>query len=233
VRPTAGSIRVGGEVLYDGAGGVEVPAHRRRIGYVPQHHSLFPFRDVAANVAFGLPRRERTRDNPRVEELLQELGIHQLAAAHPGSLSGGERQRVALARALAVRPRLLLLDEPFAAIDQQGRIELRRILRQTLENHDMPAVVVTHDPEEALTLGDHLVLFDRGRTVRSGEPASLLRQGRTVTLSGKLETDPVASAKGRSTARLRDVTLEAPEELLETGRDGRVVLRLQAPREDS
>jgi molybdate transport system ATP-binding protein len=106
-------------------------------------------------------------------------------------------------------------------------------LRQTLENHDMPAVVVTHDPEEALTLGDHLVLFDRGRTVRSGEPASLLRSGRTVTLTGELETEPVASAEGRSTARLREVTLEAPEELLETGPDGRVVLRLQAPREDS
>lgn len=233
VHPTAGSIRVGGEVLYDGANGVEVPAHRRRIGYVPQHHSLFPFGDVAANVAFGLPRRERTRDNPRVKELLEELGIDQLAAAHPGSLSGGERQRVALARALAVRPRLLLLDEPFAAIDQEGRIDLRRILRQTLDDHDMPAVVVTHDPEEALTLGDHLVLFDRGRTVRSGAPASLVRRGQTVTLSGELETEPMTTSDGRSTVRLREVTLEGPEELLETGPDGRVVLRLQTPRDDS
>jgi molybdate transport system ATP-binding protein len=233
VRPTAGSIRVGGEVLFDGDSGVEVPAHRRRIGYVPQHDSLFPFSDVAANVAFGLPRKERTRDNPRVKDLLEELGIHQLAAAHPGSLSGGERQRVALARALAVRPRLLLLDEPFAAIDQEGRIELRRILRQTLDNHDMPAVVVTHDPEEALTLGDHLVLFDRGRTVRSGEPASLLRRGQTVMLTGELDAEQGTTADGRSTVRLREVTLEAPEELLETGADGRVVLRLQTPRDDS
>jgi molybdate transport system ATP-binding protein len=233
VQPTAGSIRVAGEVLYNGADGVEVPAHRRRLGYVPQHYSLFPFRDVTANVAFGLPWRERTLDNPRVRELLEELGILHLAAAHPGSLSGGERQRVALARALAVRPRLLLLDEPFAAIDQEGRIELRRILRQTLENHDMPAVVVTHDPEEALTLGDQLVLFDRGRTIRSGEPASLLRSGRTVTLSGELETEPERAAEGRSTVRLRGVTLEAPEELLKTGPDGRVVLRLQTPRDES
>ncbi|MGB5814068.1 MAG: ATP-binding cassette domain-containing protein, partial [Thermoanaerobaculia bacterium] len=153
--------------------------------------------------------------------------------AHPGSLSGGERQRVALARALAVRPRLLLLDEPFAAIDQEGRIDLRRILRQTLDNHDMPAVVVTHDPEEALTLGDHLVLFDRGRTVRSGAPASLVRRGQTVTLSGELETEPMTTSDGRSTVRLREVTLEGPEELLETGPDGRVVLRLQTPRDDS
>ena len=88
VRPTAGSIRVGGEVLYDSTGSVEVPAHRRRIGYVPQHHSLFPFRDVAANVAFGLPRRERTRDNPRVKELLEELGIRHLAAAHRALTDG-------------------------------------------------------------------------------------------------------------------------------------------------
>lgn len=112
VRPLRGRIVLQGEVLFDGARRIHVPAHRRRIGYVPQHNSLFPFADVARNVAFGLPRRERRPDHPLVRALLAEFGLEHLARARPHSLSGGERQKVALARALVVEPRLLLLDEP-------------------------------------------------------------------------------------------------------------------------
>ncbi len=229
IRPERGWIRIGGEVLFDGARRIHVPAHRRRLGYVPQSRSLFPFRDVSGNVAFGLPRRERRRSHPRVEDLMGELGIRDLAAADPESLSGGERQRVALARALAVRPRLLLLDEPCGAIDRRGRAELHRVLRRALDHYDIPAVVVTHDPDEALTLGDNLVLFDRGRTVAAGDPASLLGRGRSVLVSGRLDGRVSAIRNGRVSVRLREALLEGPESVVEQQGDGRILVRLQTP----
>ena len=174
VTPTSGRITVKGDVLFDAKNGIDIPAHKRGLGYVPQHHSLFPFCDVMSNVLFGLPRAERDRNDPRVQALLEELGIDHLAGARPDSLSGGERQRVALARALAVRPKLVLLDEPFAAIDYDGRGALRETLTRTLAQHETPAVFITHDPDEARAVGDRLVLFERGRTVRAGTPATIL-----------------------------------------------------------
>ena len=169
-----GFVRVGGETLFDSARGLDLPAHRRRIGYVPQHHALFPFCDAAANVAFGLPRRERRRDAPRVQALLREVGIAHLAAARPASLSGGERQRVALARALAVEPRLLLLDEPFASIDHDGRAALWLTLREVLARRATPAVLVTHDAGEARRVGQAAVRLEAGRSVASGDPAAVI-----------------------------------------------------------
>ena len=174
VTPSSGRIVVAGETLFDADAKIDVPAHKRHLGYVPQHHSLFPFCDVMANVLFGLPRAQRNRKDPRILALLEELGIDHLARARPESLSGGERQRVALARALAVRPRLLLLDEPFAAIDFDGRQALRDTLRRTLAQHQTPAVFITHEPREARALGDRLVLFERGHTLRTGTPEEIL-----------------------------------------------------------
>jgi len=173
VKPDAGHIRVCGVTMFDDQG-AWVPAHQRRIGYVPQHHSLFPFCSVADNVAFGLSRAERHSGSRRVDELIEELGIAHLRNAMPGNLSGGERQRVALARALAVEPRLLVLDEPFASIDYDGRDELRRSLRRTLERHGTPALFVTHDPNEARQLADRVVRFERGKTSASGSADEIL-----------------------------------------------------------
>lgn len=171
--PTRGRIQLGDRVLFDDAAGIDVPTRDRRIGYVPQHHSLFPFLTVAENVAFGLPRKRRRAD-PAVTALIEELELGHLADARPSSLSGGERQRVALARALAVEPDLLLLDEPFASIDQAGRRRLRKVVADTLERHATPAVLVTHDPDEAHDLGTHAVLYERGHTVQSGPLAELI-----------------------------------------------------------
>ena len=173
VRPKGGRIIVRDRVLFDADDGTWVPPHQRNIGYVPQHHSLFPFCNVRDNVAFGLPRAERARSTI-VEQLIEELGIAHLRKAMPASLSGGERQRVALARALAVRPKLLVLDEPFASIDVTGRGDLRTIVRETLQRHGMPALFVTHDPTEAREMGDWTVLFERGRTTDEGRPHELL-----------------------------------------------------------
>jgi molybdate transport system ATP-binding protein len=182
ITPLSGYLRVGGETLYDSERGIDVPTHRRRLGYVPQHHSLFPFCSVARNVSFGLPRRERRDDHPRVLQLLEELGLAHLARARPASLSGGERQRAALARALAVRPRLVLLDEPFSAVDREGRDALRVSVRATLEHHGIPAVFVTHDPEEAIALGDRLVRYRRGATDEAGDPEALLPMAAKLSL---------------------------------------------------
>ena len=206
-----GHVRVAGETLLDSARGVCVPAHDRRVGFVPQQHALFPFLDVAANVAFGLPRSERR--GPRVTALLDEMGLARLASARPESLSGGERQRVAVARALAVRQRLLLPDEPFASIDREGRAALRALVREVIDRRGVPAVLVTHDAAEAIAMGDRLVRFGRGRTMESGSPRSLLPTRDEVILEGSLHS-VAPTPEGRARATLRDAVIEAPEELL-------------------
>jgi len=175
---TAGHVHVDGVALLDTARGRSIPVHERRIGYVPQSQALFPFLDVAANVGFGLPRvlgrGARHARASRTHEWLVELGIAHLASAYPESLSGGERQRVALARALAVEPRLLLLDEPFASIDEDGAAALRDVVREVIRRHHVPAVLVTHDVDEAIALGDRLVRFARGKTAEAGDPRAML-----------------------------------------------------------
>jgi ABC-type sulfate/molybdate transport systems ATPase subunit len=172
VAVKAGHVRASDVTFVDTARGVVMPVRERRIGYVPQHQSLFPFLDVAGNVGFGLPRAERA--GPRVEEILEETGLLTLRHASPASLSGGERQRVALARALAPEPRLLLLDEPFAALDDDGRAALRKVVQGAIVRRAIPAVLVTHDRDEALAMGDWMVRFERGRTRESGVPSELL-----------------------------------------------------------
>jgi molybdate transport system ATP-binding protein len=234
LRPTQGFVRVEGLALFDRARRIDVPVHKRRLGYVPQFQSLFPFLDVASNIAFGLPRADRKAERPAIVALLEELGIAHLARAHPADLSGGERQRVALARALAVKPRLLLLDEPFASIDQDGRTALREVLRDTLQRRAVPAVFVTHDPDEALQLGDTLVRFERGRTAESGLPDGLLRRGQAVTVSGQ-PSEPVDLGDGRARVTLRNASVEGPSEMLKAREDEPLTLSLRtrprAPRE--
>ncbi len=178
IRPQRGRIRVHNDTVFDSETGSWVAPHRRRIGYVPQHHALFPFCDVLSNIVFGLPRAERKVPSKRIEGLIDELGLRALRSAMPTNLSGGERQRVALARALAVKPRLLVLDEPFASIDAPGRAELRNVVCETISRHSIPAVFVTHDPIEAFQLGARVVRFERGRTVAEGPVSELLATAR-------------------------------------------------------
>ncbi len=160
VRPARGRVALAGAPLFDDATATDVPVHRRRIGYVPQHQALFPFLDVEENVAFALGRHGASTSDAEVATLLDELGLAALRRRRPASLSGGEKQRVALARALASRPALLLLDEPFAAIDLEGRRDLRKTLRAAIDARDIPAVIVTHDLGDAIAMGDRLVRFE-------------------------------------------------------------------------
>jgi iron(III) transport system ATP-binding protein len=161
-RSSAGTVTVGGRVLNDDR--TQVAAERRRIGYVPQDGALFPHLSAAANIGFGLPRAGRRE---RVAELLDLVGLSGLGDRHPHQLSGGQQQRVALARALAPRPELLLLDEPFAALDAALRTEVRAQVAATLRAANATAVLVTHDVDEALSFADLIAVLRGGRIVQA------------------------------------------------------------------
>ncbi len=170
-----GRIVLDGVVLDDPAAGVHVPTERRPIGVVFQDYLLFPHLSVLDNVAFG-PRSGgagRAAARRRALDLLDRVGLADCAAEKPRALSGGQAQRVALARALATEPRLLLLDEPLAAMDAGARAELRRSLSRHLAGFPGTCLVITHDPIEAMTLGDQLVVLEAGRVVQSGSPDEL------------------------------------------------------------
>ncbi|UWF78391.1 MULTISPECIES: ABC transporter ATP-binding protein [Microbacterium] len=169
-RPDAGRIALDGVVLADER--TLVPAHRRGIGYVPQDGALFPHLTVARNIAFGLPRgaarRERVREMMALTSLAPEF-----ADRMPHELSGGQQQRVALARALAPAPRVLLLDEPFSALDTGLRAQTREATIGILERARVTTLLVTHDQDEALSFGDLIGVVADGALVQHGEPASV------------------------------------------------------------
>jgi molybdate transport system ATP-binding protein len=175
-----GCIRLGGTILDDGAG-VFVPPERRPIGVVFQDYLLFPNLSALENVAFGLRSRGARRTEARAvaAEWLDKVGLADRASAKPRELSGGQGQRVALVRALATRPRLLLLDEPLAALDQTARIEVRHELRTHLATFDGIRLLVSHDPLDAATLADRLVVLEHGRVVQSGTFVDLATRPRS------------------------------------------------------
>src|SRR5277367_2235423 len=165
-----------GSVRFADINWLAMPARERKAGFVFQQYALFKHMTVAENIAFGLkvrPRRERpSRDEiqGRVQELLKLVQLEELGKRYPSQLSGGQRQRVALARALAIEPRMLLLDEPFGALDAQVRRELRRWLRQVHDRAGVTTVFVTHDQEEALDLADRVAVLKDGELVQIGAP---------------------------------------------------------------
>ena len=165
-----------GDLLFGGENLLGKPARERRVGMVFQHYALFRHMTVADNIAFGLTvrpggtRPSRAQIKARVGELLGLVQLEGLDKRYPNQLSGGQRQRVALARALAIEPRMLLLDEPFGALDAKVRKELRRWLRHIHDQTDVTTLFVTHDQEEALDLADRVVLLNKGRIEQVGRP---------------------------------------------------------------
>ncbi|BDG70549.1 sulfate/molybdate ABC transporter ATP-binding protein [Roseomonas fluvialis] len=182
--PDAGSVRIAGEDVAD------VPARLRGVGVVFQHYALFRHMTVADNVAFGLrvrPRRTRPAEAEiarRVAELLELVQIPELARRYPGQVSGGQRQRVALARALAIEPKLLLLDEPFGALDALVRKDVRRWVRGLHDRLGITSILVTHDQEEAMELADRIAVMDRGRVLQFGTPRELLDAPQNAFVAG-------------------------------------------------
>jgi len=166
----------GGEILFDGTPVTANPVNRRQVGFVFQHYALFRHLTVFENIAFGLrvkPRGERLPEEQikaRVFELLKLVQLEQLAERFPSQLSGGQRQRIALARALAIQPKVLLLDEPFGALDAQVRTELRRWLRHLHDTIHVTSIFVTHDQEEALEVADSIVVMNKGQIEQVGAP---------------------------------------------------------------
>jgi molybdate transport system ATP-binding protein len=183
VRPQAGRVVLDDRVLTDlgpGAAGVQVAPHDRRTALLGQDALLFPHLDALENVAFGPRSRgvDRRAARAGAQQWLEEVGVGELADRRPGQLSGGQAQRVAVARALAAEPRLLLLDEPMAALDVAVQPALRQVLRRVLQ--DRTCVVVTHDPLDALLLADRVAVLEAGEVVEQGPSAAVLSRPRSA-----------------------------------------------------
>jgi molybdate transport system ATP-binding protein len=173
VRPAQGSVRCGGEVWHDGSRGISLPPEQRGCGFVFQDYALFPHQRAWQNVAYGMRGVSRQQRRQRALELLARFDVAGLGDARPATLSGGERQRVALARALAFEPKVLLLDEPLSALDARTRAGASRELAGVLRDARVPALLVTHDFEEASLLADRVAVMDHGRIVQAGHAAEL------------------------------------------------------------
>jgi molybdate transport system permease protein len=199
----------GGEVRVDGRSVTGLPPHRRPIGWVPQDGALFPHLTVRDNVAFGLGGR---RGRAAADAWLERFGIAALADRRPTALSGGQAQKVALARALAREPRLLLLDEPLAALDVAARADVRRTLRSHLSGFDGATLVVTHDPVDAAALADRVVALDQGEVVQDCTLEQARRAPRTVWLAELLDANAYAGTARGSAVMLADgARLVVPE----------------------
>ncbi|WP_026840863.1 sulfate/molybdate ABC transporter ATP-binding protein [Citrifermentans bremense] len=207
-----------GRILFDGVEATNRQVKDRQVGFVFQHYALFRHMTVFDNIAFGLtvkPKKERPGKQEikdKVHSLLKLIQLEQLADRYPGQLSGGQRQRVALARALAVEPQVLLLDEPFGALDAKVRVELRRWLRRLHDEIHVTSVFVTHDQEEALEVADRIVVMNQGQIEQQGTPSEVYDRPATPFVYDFLGN--VNLFKGRvheGTAQMGGIKLSSPE----------------------
>jgi sulfate transport system ATP-binding protein len=207
-----------GAVLLDGQDASTRHVRERQVGFVFQHYALFKHMTVFENVAFGLrvkPRRERPSEQQirdRVRQLLELVQLDWIADRYPPQLSGGQRQRIALARALAVEPRVLLLDEPFGALDAKVRKELRRWLRRLHDELQVTSIFVTHDQEEALEVADRVVLMNKGRVEQVGTPDEVYNHPASPFVHGFLGNVNLFHGRvNQGMLASGDVQLEAPQ----------------------
>lgn len=174
--PDSGNIRINGQIVND------ISAGKRKIGFVFQNYALFRYMTVFDNIAFGLKIEKKSKKEirERVTELIELVGLKGMEKRYPNQLSGGQRQRVAFARALAPNPHLLLLDEPFAAIDAKVRLELRTWLREVIDRVGITSIFVTHDQDEAIEVADEIIVTNRGRIEQMGTPEEIYRMPKTA-----------------------------------------------------
>ena len=178
-----------GDILMDGIKINHLPGSKRGIGMVFQNYALFRYMTVADNIAFGLEvqKKKKSEIKQRVEELLELISMQDLRKRYPHQLSGGQRQRVAFARALAPNPQLLLLDEPFAAIDAKIRRELRGWLKEMIEKVGITSIFVTHDQEEAMEVADMIIVTNEGKIEQIGSPEEICRNPGTEFVRGFID----------------------------------------------
>jgi putative spermidine/putrescine transport system ATP-binding protein len=231
ISQSAGRVMIAGQPIDD------LPPNRREVGIVFQNYALFPHMTVAENVAYGLAARRtgRTEQRRRVGEMLDLVQLSTMAARYPRQLSGGQQQRVALARALAVGPRILLLDEPFAALDKNLRLDMQIEVKRIQRRSGITTILVTHDQEEALSMADRIAVLNRGRLEQLGTPLEIYDQpgslfvnsfvGGCNLLPGRL----VANGGGTATVALDcGATLEARPPIGEAAAGDRVVACIRA-----
>ncbi|CCY17137.1 sulfate ABC transporter ATPase subunit [Eubacterium sp. CAG:786] len=188
-----------GDILINGRNVNGVPASERGIGFVFQNYALFPFMTVNANIAYGLKVQKKDKKfiSDRVNELLELVGLPDVGKRYPDQLSGGQRQRIALARALAPQPELLLLNEPFAAIDAKVRKELRTWLRETIDKIGITSIFVTHDQDEAIEVADEIVVTNNGRVEQVGSPSEIYLEPATPFVAQFIGQSVVIEDLGR------------------------------------
>jgi molybdate transport system ATP-binding protein len=195
IRPDRGRVAVDATTLTDTAAGIFVPTHRRRVGYVFQEGRLFPHLTVRQNLLFGRwfrPPRERKIE---LETVVDLLGIGHLLHRRPGALSGGEKQRVAIGRALLASPRLLLMDEPLAALDEERKAEILPFIERLRDEAEVPIIYVSHSLAEVSRLADSIVVLRNGRMVASGDPAEVLSRSELVPEDAVEEAGAVIEAR--------------------------------------
>ncbi len=178
-KPDSGIIKINDTVYFDSKNKINLPPQKRQIGYMFQENALFPHMNVRQNIEFGLKGLSSSAKVKKVDEMLALVEIEELEFAYPEELSGGQKQKVALARALAPDPEILLLDEPFSALDTVVRLKLRKELRTIQKKLGIPVIFITHDPVEAFTMAEKMVVFDNGRVQQLGSPEEVFYHPKT------------------------------------------------------
>jgi molybdate transport system ATP-binding protein len=218
VRPDEGRVLLDDQIQFDGAAHVFVPPRARSCGYVFQNYALFPHMTLRENLEFAAKRIPRLERHRKIGEMLEKFHLTEVAGQHPYELSGGQKQRCSIARALIGAPRALLLDEPTSGLDAPLRADLYSVLRQVRDEFGIPVLLVTHDFEECLELGDEMIVMRDGRAVQTGTPRKVMEQPANVEVArllGIFNLLPVeirALDPGRNSSRLRyrDFELAGP-----------------------
>lgn len=218
VRADEGRILVDDQILFDAASGVCLAPQARHCGYVFQNYALFPHMTLRANLEFALERMGRLEGHRKVKEMLEKFHLSDVSGRRPHELSGGQKQRCSIARALIGAPRLLLLDEPARGLDAPLRAELYSVLREVRQDFGIPLLLVTHDFEECLELGDEMLVFREGRIVQTGPPRRIFEQPANVDVARLLglynllpaEIRSLDPGRNASRVRYRDFELTGP-----------------------
>jgi len=207
--PDSGFIRSNGTIFFDKSSGINISPQQRSLGYVFQDRNLFPHMTVRENIAYGLKKKSREERENRVDDMIRQFRLEGLENMPPSEISGGQKQRVALARALIERPKALLLDEPFTALDSPLRFEMRKLLQDIRNEFDIPVILVTHDFEDAYLLGNHILVYVDGRVEQVGERDDIFLKPQSIRVARFLALKNLFRAKiMRKDEQLRRLLLE-------------------------